>query len=63
LLAIQVISQIRSTFQIELPLRILFTAPRVADLADQVENLSWIIESLMKSGLGDSEEGREEGRL
>ena len=39
LLAIQVISRVRDTLTVELPLRSLFEAPTIAELASQVENL------------------------
>jgi len=39
LLATQVISRVCDTFDIELPLRNLFAAPTIAELAEQVENL------------------------
>ena len=38
LLATQVISRVRDTFGLELPLRNLFAAPTIAELAEQVEN-------------------------
>ena len=37
LLATQVISRVRDAFQIELPLRALFEAPTIADLAERIE--------------------------
>jgi amino acid adenylation domain-containing protein len=45
LLATRVISQIRSTFKVELPLRILFELPTIANLSQQIE-------AATKAGLG-----------
>jgi acyl carrier protein len=39
LLATQVISRVRSTFRVQLPLRSLFDAPTVAGLADQIAQM------------------------
>src|SRR4029078_13672201 len=39
LLATQVISRIRNAFQTEVPLRAMFEAPTVAELAQQIETL------------------------
>jgi acyl carrier protein len=41
LLGTQMISQVRETLQVELPLRILFKAPTVARLAEQIELIRW----------------------
>jgi amino acid adenylation domain-containing protein/non-ribosomal peptide synthase protein (TIGR01720 family) len=38
LLATQVMSQVRSVFQVELPLRVLFEAPVISDLAERVRS-------------------------
>jgi amino acid adenylation domain-containing protein len=37
--AVQIISRVRETFQVELPLRVLFEMPTVADLAREIDNL------------------------
>lgn len=38
LLATQFLSRLRSSFQVELPLRIIFEKPRIADLAQEIEH-------------------------
>src|SRR5260221_709902 len=47
LLATQVISRVRSVFQVELPLRELFEAPTVADLAERVRRVRGMGEAVL----------------
>jgi acyl-CoA synthetase (AMP-forming)/AMP-acid ligase II/NADP-dependent 3-hydroxy acid dehydrogenase YdfG/acyl carrier protein len=42
LLSMQLISRLRDTFQIELPLRTLFQSSTVAELAEQIDNVLWV---------------------
>jgi len=45
LLATQVLSRIRAKFHIQLPLRALFDAATIADLAAHVANVQWTLQS------------------
>jgi len=57
LLATQVISRARQAFQIELPVRILFEASTVADLAEGIESVRMVTQdSQVSAGDGDREE-------
>jgi len=60
LLAVQVISRLRQTFQVELPLRIVFEAPTVAKLSEHLETILWATQGLQAAPritVGDCEEG------
>ncbi|OLP20470.1 non-ribosomal peptide synthetase [Leptolyngbya sp. 'hensonii'] len=45
LLGTQVLARLRQLFSVDLPLRALFEAPTVAELADRVETLRWVTQS------------------
>ncbi|MGF2034139.1 MAG: non-ribosomal peptide synthetase [Nostoc sp. CmiVER01] len=60
-LAIQVTSRLRQTFQVEIPLLNLFEVPTVADLAERVETLQWAAQNSQASQtetMSDYEEGQ-----
>ncbi|NEQ79122.1 MAG: amino acid adenylation domain-containing protein [Moorea sp. SIO2I5] len=60
LLATRVISQIRQTFQIELPVKSIFDAPTVADISEQIENIRATTQKRQTSttmAVGSREEG------
>ncbi|MGZ4122977.1 MAG: non-ribosomal peptide synthetase, partial [Tumebacillaceae bacterium] len=46
LMATQLLSRMRNTFEVELPLRILFEAPTVAELAVQIEQATTSVEAM-----------------
>lgn len=60
LLATQVISGLRQTFEIELPLRTLFEASTVAEFSDRIETVGWVAQELQTADgdpMGDYKEG------
>jgi amino acid adenylation domain-containing protein/non-ribosomal peptide synthase protein (TIGR01720 family) len=62
LLATQVISRIRASSEIELPLRSLFANPTIAELGEHIETLRWATEDL-PAPLTGAAELREVGEL
>ena len=62
LLATQLISQLRDTFHVELPLRDLFEKPTVAGLAESIETVRWAAQG-MQAAPGAADDEREEGEL
>ena len=62
LLATQIISRVRQTFSIELPLRVLFEAPTIAELSDRIETVRWASQQLQSSS-NDTTDDYEEGKL
>ncbi|GCE14527.1 non-ribosomal peptide synthetase [Tengunoibacter tsumagoiensis] len=60
LLATKVISQLRERIQVSVPLRLLFEAPTIGELAQRIQELRWL-QTASLSALPDEE--REEGSL
>ncbi len=61
LLATQVMSRVRDTLDIQLPLQDLFKAPTVAGLAESIEEIRWIAQDMLVAPT--KEDGFEEGVL
>jgi acyl carrier protein len=55
LLATQVISRLRQTFQVELPVHLLFEEPTISSIADYIEKVQ-IVQKLQKSASEQSDE-------
>jgi amino acid adenylation domain-containing protein len=62
LLVAQVINQVRDLFQVELPLKVFFNKPTIAGVAEQIETIRWITESL-KAPLNSAPPDYEKGTL
>ncbi len=49
LLATQLISRVRTTFNLELPLQVVFERPTIAAMAEEIETIRWAFEALIRS--------------
>lgn len=64
LLATRLITKIRSSFAIELPLDSLFTTPTIASLADYIETIQWAGQPHLQQHTGDQDtQPHEQGEL
>ena len=57
LLATQVLSRLRGTFEVDMPVRVLFEAPTVAELAERIELIRWAAEGIQPRVGEENEEG------
>ena len=62
LLTMQVISRIRAACQVDLPLRVLFDAPTVAELAEHIDMIRWAAGGTRPHPSAPAQ-GREQGEL
>ncbi|MBV9791146.1 MAG: non-ribosomal peptide synthetase, partial [Chloroflexi bacterium] len=62
LLATQLIARLRTTFQVDLPLRHLFTSPTIAGVAEIIDTIQWMAQSATVP-LAAVDESLEEGEL
>jgi len=59
LLATRVLSRVQDQFKVRLPLRTIFEAPTIAELAERLQAVSWAVQSPVAAGT-DAENAREE---